>query len=115
MKRAEEYAENDFRRNDPRFQGEKFDANVRAAAVVRDVASQRGVKPGQVALAWLLHKGDDIVPIPGTKRRTYLEENVAAANLHLTPDELATLDDALAPGKVSGPRYSAARQAMVDR
>jgi aryl-alcohol dehydrogenase-like predicted oxidoreductase len=115
MKRAEEYAENDFRRNDPRFQGENFDANVRAAAVVRDVASQRGVKPGQVALAWLLHKGDDIVPIPGTKRRTYLEENVAAANLHLTPDELATLDDALAPGKVSGPRYSAARQAMVDR
>ena len=115
MKRAEEYAENDFRRNDPRFQGENFDANVRAAAVVRDVASQRGVKPGQVALAWLLHKGDDIVPIPGTKRRTYLEENAAAANLHLTPDELATLDDALAPGKVSGPRYSAARQAMVDR
>jgi len=115
MKRAEEYAENDFRRNDPRFQGENFDANVRAAAVVRDVASQRGVKPGQVALAWLLHKGDDIVPIPGTKRRTYLEENVASANLHLTPDELATLDDALAPGKVSGPRYSAARQAMVDR
>ena len=115
MKRAEEYAENDFRRNDPRFQGENFDANVRAAAVVRDVASQRGVKPGQVALAWLLHKGDDIVPIPGTKRRTYLEENVAAANLHLTPDELEMLDSALAPGKVSGPRYSAARQAMVDR
>jgi len=115
MKRAEEYAENDFRRNDPRFQGENFDANVRAAAVVRDVASQRGVKPGQVALAWLLHKGDDIVPIPGTKRRTYLEENVAAANLHLTPDELDTLDTALAPGKVAGPRYSAARQAMVDR
>jgi len=115
MKRAEEYAENDFRRNDPRFQGENFDANVRAAAVVRDVASQRGVKPGQVALAWLLHKGDDIVPIPGTKRRTYLEENVAAANLHLTPDELVTLDSALAPGKVSGPRYSPARQAMVDR
>jgi len=115
MKRAEEYAENDFRRSDPRFQGENFDANVRAAAVVRDVASQRGVKPGQVALAWLLHKGDDIVPIPGTKRRTYLEENVAAANLHLTPDELEMLDSALAPGKVSGPRYSAARQAMVDR
>jgi len=115
MKRAEEYAENDFRRNDPRFQGENFDANVRAAAVVRDVASQRGVKPGQVALAWLLHKGDDIVPIPGTKRRTYLEENVAAANLHLTPDELTTLDAALAAGMVAGPRYSPARQAMVDR
>ena len=115
MKRAEEYADDDFRRNDPRFQGENFDANVRAAGVVQDVASRRGVKPGQVAIAWLLHKGNDIVPIPGTKRRKYLEENVAAVNLHLTPDELATLDAALAPGKVAGPRYSPARQAMVDR
>ena len=115
MKRAEEYADDDFRRNDPRFQGENFDANVRAAAVVQDVASRRGVKPGQVAIAWLLHKGEDIVPIPGTKRRTYLEENVAAVNLHLTPDEMGTLDAALAPGKVAGPRYSPARQAMVDR
>ena len=115
MKRAEEYPDDDFRRNDPRFQGENFDANVRAAGVVQDVASRRGVKPGQVAIAWLLHKGEDIVPIPGTKRRAYLEENVAAANLHLTPDEMGTLDDALAPGKVAGPRYSPARQAMVDR
>ena len=115
MKRAEEYPDDDFRRNDPRFQGENFDANVRAAAVVQDVASQRGVKPGQVAIAWLLHKGEDIVPIPGTKRRAYLEENVAAVNLHLTPDEMGTLDAALAPEKVAGPRYSPARQAMVDR
>ena len=115
MKRAEEYADDDFRRNDPRFQGENFDANVRAAAVVQDVASRRGVKPGQVAIAWLLHKGEDIVPIPGTKRRAYLEENVAAVNLHLTPDEMGALDAALAPGKVAGPRYSPARQAMVDR
>jgi aryl-alcohol dehydrogenase-like predicted oxidoreductase len=115
MKRAEEYPDDDFRRNDPRFQGENFDANVRAAGVVQDVASRRGVKPGQVAIAWLLHKGEDIVPIPGTKRRAYLEENVAAVNLHLTPDEMGTLDDALAPGKVAGPRYSPARQAMVDR
>jgi len=115
MKRAEEYPDDDFRRNDPRFQGENFDANVRAAGVVQDVASRRGVKPGQVAIAWLLHKGEDIVPIPGTKRRTYLEENVAAVNLHLTPDEMGTLDAALAPGTVAGPRYSPARQAMVDR
>ena len=115
MKRAEEYGENDFRRNDPRFQGKNFDANARAAGVVHDVASRKGVKPGQVAIAWLLHKGDDIVPIPGTKRRKYLEENVAAVHLHLTPDEMATLDAALAPGKIAGPRYSPARQAMVDR
>src|SRR6185295_8382240 len=79
VKRAEEYPEGDFRRGDPRFQGENFEANVRAARVVRDLAVRKGATPGQVALAWLLHKGDDIVPIPGTKRRRYLEENVAAA------------------------------------
>src|SRR6185295_7306403 len=74
-KRAEEYPEGDFRRtNDPRYQGENFDANMRAASAVRDVATRKGVTPGQVALAWLLHKGPDIVPIPGTKRRKYLEE-----------------------------------------
>ena len=78
-KRAEEYAEGDFRRGDPRFQGENFDANMRAAAVVKDLAVQKNATAGQVALAWLLSKGEDIVPIPGTKRRKYLEENVAAA------------------------------------
>src|SRR5688572_178791 len=77
VKRAEEYPDDDFRRNDPRYQGANFDANVRAAAAVRDIAAKRGATAGQVALAWLLHKGNDIVPIPGTKRRKYLEENVA--------------------------------------
>src|SRR5215218_6865503 len=77
VKRAEEYPEGDFRRGDPRYQGENFDANVRAASAVRDVATRKGATPGQVALAWLLHRGPDIVPIPGTKRRKYLEENVA--------------------------------------
>jgi aryl-alcohol dehydrogenase-like predicted oxidoreductase len=115
VKRAEEYAAGDFRRNDPRYQGANFDANVRAASAVREVAAQKGVTPGQVALAWLLHKGDDIVPIPGTKRRKYLEENVAAGDVRLTADEMATLDAALAPGKVSGPRYAPAQQAQVDR
>ena len=115
VKRAEEYPADDFRRNDPRYQGENFDANVRAAGAVRDVAAQKGATPGQVALAWLLHRGPDIVPIPGTKRRRYLEENVAAAELRLTPDEVATLDAALAPGKVAGPRYAPELQAMVDR
>ncbi|HEX8849899.1 MAG TPA: aldo/keto reductase [Gemmatimonadaceae bacterium] len=115
VKRAEEYAEGDFRRGDPRYQGENFDANVRAAQAVRDLAARKGVQPGQVALAWLLHKGDDIVPIPGTKRRTYLEENVAAADVKLTRDEMATLDRALAPEKVSGPRYGERQMAQVDR
>jgi aryl-alcohol dehydrogenase-like predicted oxidoreductase len=115
VKRAEEYAEGDFRRGDPRYQGENFDANMRAASAVRDVADKKRVTAGQIALAWLLHKGDDIVPIPGTKRRKYLEENVAAASVHLTPDEMAALDAALAPEKVSGPRYGEKQMATVDR
>jgi aryl-alcohol dehydrogenase-like predicted oxidoreductase len=115
VKRAEEYAEGDFRRGDPRYQGENFDANVRAASAVRDIASRKGATAGQIALAWLLHKGDDIVPIPGTKRRKYLEENVAAADLSLSAAEMRALDAALAPEKVSGPRYAPAQQAMVDR
>jgi aryl-alcohol dehydrogenase-like predicted oxidoreductase len=115
VKRAEEYPEGDFRRGDPRYQGENFDANQRAASAVREVAANKGVAAGQIALAWLLHKGDDIVPIPGTKRRTYLEENVAAADVRLTSDEMATLDAALAPEKVSGPRYGEKAMAQVDR
>ncbi len=114
-KRAEELPANDFRRNDPRYQGENYDANVRAASAVRALAAQKGVTSGQVALAWLLHKGPDIVPIPGTKRRRYLEENVAAASVSLSESEMATLDAALAPENVSGPRYSPKQMAMVDR
>ena len=115
VKRAEECPEGDFRRNDPRYQGENYDANVKAAQTVRDIAERLGAKPGQVALAWLLHKGDDIVPIPGTKRRTYLEENVAAAAIALDAGQMQALDEALAPDKVSGPRYGKAMMAMVDR
>jgi aryl-alcohol dehydrogenase-like predicted oxidoreductase len=115
VKRAEEYPEGDFRRGDPRYQGENFDANVRAASAVRDLAAKKGAKPGQIALAWLLHKGPDIVPIPGTKRRKYLEENVAAAAIRLSPDDMARLDSALAPEKVSGPRYNEKQMAQVDR
>ena len=115
VSRAEEYPEGDFRRGDPRYQGENFDANVRAASAVKDLAARKGVTAGQVALAWLLHKGLDIVPIPGTKRRKYLEENVGAAQVRLTRDDMAALDAALAPGRVAGPRYSEKQQAMVDR
>ncbi|HEX5871595.1 MAG TPA: aldo/keto reductase [Longimicrobium sp.] len=115
VKRAEEYPQGDYRRGDPRYQGENFDANVRAASAVRDVAEKKGVAPGQVALAWLLHRGPDVVPIPGTKRRTYLEENVGAADVSLSPQEMAALDDALAPEKVSGPRYNPRQMATVDR
>ena len=115
VRRAEEYPEGDFRRGDPRYQGENFDANVRAAAAVREIGAKKGATPGQIALAWLLHKGNDIVPIPGTKRRKYLEENVAAADVRLTTNDMATLDAALAPDKVAGPRYSEKQMAQVDR
>jgi aryl-alcohol dehydrogenase-like predicted oxidoreductase len=115
VKRAEDYPADDFRRNDPRYQGSNFDANVAAAQTVRDIADAKQVKPGQVALAWLLHKGPSIVPIPGTKRRTFLEENVAAATVSLDSGEMKALDDALAPNKVSGPRYGAGMMSMVDR
>jgi aryl-alcohol dehydrogenase-like predicted oxidoreductase len=115
VKRAEEDPEGDFRRGDPRFQGENYDANVRAASLVQTIAEGKGAKPGQIALAWLLQKGDDIVPIPGTKRRTYLEENIAALYLKLSVDEIAQLDRALAPEAVSGPRYSERMMATVDR
>jgi aryl-alcohol dehydrogenase-like predicted oxidoreductase len=114
-KRAEEYPEGDFRRGDPRFAGENFDANVRAAAVVRGIARGKSATPAQVALAWLLHKGDDIAPIPGTKRRKYLEENVGAAGIVLGAAEIEELDRALAPGMVAGPRYNDRLMAMVDR
>jgi len=119
VKRAEDYPESDYRRNDPRYQGENYDANVEAAAKVRYIAAAKGVKSGQIALAWLLGKGSDfgvdIVPIPGTKRKKYLEENVAAASLKLDAAEMAALDEALAPGKIAGPRYGERGMAMVDR
>jgi len=115
VKRAEEYPEGDFRRGDPRYQGENYDANVKAAQTVREIAVAKGVKPGQIALAWLLHKGADIVPIPGTKRRSYLEENVAAATVHLDPAQMKVLDEAMAPGKVSGKRYADQIMATIDR
>jgi aryl-alcohol dehydrogenase-like predicted oxidoreductase len=114
-KRAEDYPEGDYRRGDPRFQGANFDANMRAASVVQDLARRKGATAAQVALAWLLQKGEDIVPIPGTKRRRYLEENLAAATLALTREEIAELDRTLAPDAVAGPRYNERMMAFIDR
>ena len=115
VKRAEEYPEGDFRRNDPRYQGENFDVNMRAASAVRQIAERKGATAGQIALAWLLHKGKDIVPIPGTKRRRYLEENVGAADVSLTGEEMSFFDTTLSPERVAGPRYNARQMAQVDR
>ncbi len=115
VQRAEDYPADDFRRNDPRYQGANFDANVAAAEKVRDIARARNATPGQIALAWLLAKQPFIVPIPGTKRRTYLEENVAAAAITLETAEMTALEESLMAGKVSGPRYNTTMAAMIDR
>jgi aryl-alcohol dehydrogenase-like predicted oxidoreductase len=115
VQRAEDYPADDYRRHDPRYQGTNYDDNVAAAQIVHDVAVELRAKPGQIALAWLLSKGAYIAPIPGTKRRSYLEENVAAASISLSPRHVNVLDVALNPSKVAGPRYGAAMMAMVDR
>ena len=115
VKRAEEYPPDDYRHKDPRYEGENFDANMRAASVVRDLANRKGATPGQIALAWLMHKGEDIVPIPGTKQRKHLEDNAGAVDVSLNADEMAELDAALSPEKIAGPRYTPERMAQIDR
>lgn len=101
-------ADNDFRRLSPRFQDGNLDANLRLVDSVTALAEAKGCKPGQVALAWLLAQGPDILPIPGTKRIPYLEENVGAASVVLSPEEVAALSAAIPPGAASGDRYPAA-------
>ncbi|HEX4364438.1 MAG TPA: aldo/keto reductase [Solirubrobacteraceae bacterium] len=107
-------AADDFRRNQPRFQGDNLEANLRLVARVEELAGDVGCSPVQLALAWLLHQGDDVVPIPGTKRVKYLEENAAAAEIALSEDQLAALDEALPAGAVAGDRYPAASMATLE-
>jgi aryl-alcohol dehydrogenase-like predicted oxidoreductase len=113
--RAESYPSSDVRHRDPRLQGENFDANMRLAAAVRQIATQKSLTPGQIALAWLLHQGPDVAPIPGTKHRNYLEQNVLAADVALSADDLQALDRALPPEGAQGPRYGPEMMALVDR
>lgn len=113
--RAEDYSDDDFRRTDPRYQGENYDANLQIVAFVHDIAKSKNATPGQIALAWLLHKGPDIVPIPGTKRQNYLEENVSAEAIALSASEIAVLDEAILPGAISGARYNESMLAIIDR
>jgi len=98
----EEFAENDFRRHNPRFQGENFERNLQLVERVRELAAEHDCTPGQVALAWVLHQGEDVVPIPGTRRRRYLEENVVATEVALNNQDLERLD---AIGVAAGDRY----------
>jgi aryl-alcohol dehydrogenase-like predicted oxidoreductase len=101
-------AEGDFRKNNPRFQGENFDRNRALVERVRALAAEKGVTPGQLALAWVLAQGGDIVPIPGTTKTKHLEENVAALDISLSPDDLARLDAAAPKGGTAGDRYAEA-------
>jgi len=103
FKSPDDLEPDDFRRYSPRFQGENFDKNLELVARIRDIASGKDVTPSQLALAWVLHRGDDIVPIPGTKRRKYLEENVAAVDVRLSPEEMEEIEAALP--QAAGTRY----------
>jgi len=105
---------NDFRRYNPRFQGDNLQANMKLVERVRDIADDVGCTPVQLALAWLLHQGDDIVPIPGTKHAKYVEENAEAAEISLTADHLGALDEALPVGAAAGERYPEASMRTVE-
>ncbi len=115
LTRFEDLAPDDVRRTHPRFQGENFQKNLDLVARVREIAQEKGCTPGQLALAWLLAQGEDIVPIPGTKRRTYLEENVAALEVTLTPDDLRRIDEAAPRGGATGTRYPEQTLQAVNR
>ena len=108
----DEIAEGDFRRSNPRFQGENWERNQRIVAKVEEIAKEKGITPAQLALAWVLAQGDDIVPIPGTKRRKYLEDNAAAADVELSEEDLARIDEELP--EVSGERYDEVGMATVN-
>jgi aryl-alcohol dehydrogenase-like predicted oxidoreductase len=105
----------DYRRNSPRFQGENFQKNLDLVAQVEQMAREKGCTPAQLALAWVLTQGDDIVPIPGTKRRKYLEENVGALNVQLTIDDLRRIEEVFSSGAASGMRYPEHMMETVNR
>ena len=111
FKSPDELDQNDFRRTGPRFTGENLDANLKLAAKLAEIAQEKGITPAQLALAWVLAQGEDLVPIPGTKRRTYLEENAAAVDVELTPDDLVRIEAELP--KAAGERYDEAGMASV--
>jgi aryl-alcohol dehydrogenase-like predicted oxidoreductase len=115
IKSPEDLEEDDFRRSSPRFQGENFQRNLELVDRVREIAAEKGVTPGQLALAWLLAQDSDIVPIPGTKRRKYLEENAAAADITLTEKDLRRIEEAAPVGVAAGERYNEASMHTVNR
>ena len=110
----DDFGADDFRRHSPRFQGDNFQRNLDLVAAVRTLAEQKGCSAGQLALAWVMAQGDDVVPIPGTKRRSYLEENAAAVDVELTADDLQALDEIAPPGVAAGGRYPQAGYSYGD-
>jgi aryl-alcohol dehydrogenase-like predicted oxidoreductase len=115
IKRVEDFAPDDYRRTSPRFQGENFQKNLDLVERVEAIAKEKKCTPGQLALAWLLAQGEDIIPIPGTKRRNYLEENAAALDVKLSPDDLRRIDEVAPHGAAAGLRYPEQMMAAVNR
>ncbi|HET6750807.1 MAG TPA: aldo/keto reductase [Actinomycetes bacterium] len=109
-----EFADDDFRRGHPRFEGENFARNLQLVERVRRLAGEKGATPAQLAIAWVLAQGDDVVPIPGTKRRRYLEENLAALQVRLDPGDLAAIDEVAPRNAVAGDRYTPAMMARIN-
>jgi aryl-alcohol dehydrogenase-like predicted oxidoreductase len=114
IKRYENLAEDDYRRQSPRFQGENFERNLELVRRVEKIAEEKGITPSQLALAWVLAQGDDVIPIPGTKRRSYLEENAAAADVTLTAKELRRIEEVAPRGVASGLRYPEEMMKLVN-
>jgi aryl-alcohol dehydrogenase-like predicted oxidoreductase len=114
IKRFEDFAPDDYRRVSPRFQGENFQKNLDLVQRVERIAQEKKCTPGQLALAWLLAQGKDIIPIPGTKRRTYLEENAAALDLKLSPEDIRRMEEVAPKGAVAGDRYPASMMSLVN-
>ena len=115
IKRFEDFPPDDYRRQSPRFQGENFQKNLELVQRIEEIADNKGCKPSQLALAWVLAQGEDIVPIPGTKRRQYLQENAAAADIVLTPEDLQQINEILPHGAAAGTRYPEAMMNLVSR
>jgi len=115
IKSPSDFADDDFRKNHPRFQGENFEKNIQLVREVETMAIDKGCSTAQLALAWVLAKGEDVVPIPGTKHRRYLDENIGALDVNLSSEELQRLDEILPPGAAAGPRYPAQALAALDR
>lgn len=114
LKRFQDFAPDDFRRNSPRFQGENFQKNLDLVKKVEEIAKRKDCTPSQLALAWVLAQGEDIVPIPGTKRRKYLEENIGALDVQLRAEDLTEINRVFPPGAAAGDRYNEPMMQLIN-